>query len=177
MHQQRSSGALVKTSLLDQPASDDALVEERSAGLGYAYPRRKRLVKELCRRDDQHVAVRMMRDMVRHRPQHTPGAGHAPVADHDHLGATFLRNLDQRPSSLSWQEVSLAFDTEVSQSLLRSSDTFLGKRSLAAGFHRGGKVHVIAADYVNRRAKGACDDTSAVHRPLRSFGPIGPDDD
>ena len=130
----------------------------------------------LGRRDNQHVAARMVRDVIRHRAQHAPGAGHAPVADHDHLRAFLLRDRHQGFPGLSWPHVSLGFDTEVPQPLLRSIDTLLGEYSLAAGFHRRGEVDAVATDHMNRRAEGACDHTSAVHRPLGPFGAVGSDD-
>ena len=83
---------------------------------------RKRLREDLGRVDDHHVAVRMMRDVVRHRPQDALAAGHASVPDDDHLGALLVRNLHQCSSGLSCRQVSLGRDVDLGQPLLCSVD-------------------------------------------------------
>src|SRR5881227_4017634 len=73
----------------------------------------------------------------------------------------------------------LARDADFRQSLLGSADILLGLGSLtlSAAFHQRDRFLAVSADHMDRRAEGACDHTSAVHRLLGCLGAVCPDDD
>src|SRR4051794_11236082 len=71
-----------------------------------------------------------MRDVIRHRAEHSLGAAHSSVADDDHLGVLLFRQPHQSRSGLPGPYMGLTRDAELRQSLLRSVHVVLGTGSL-----------------------------------------------